>query len=257
MLVRATDDAPYVSSYSRLFLRDFQHVVTVYLPYGQREGRWASDLHEKQLLEVVARYKPDIIASPDIKFEGFPTLSQRFGSKLQRLTPIEIREYQCKLFTELHEFLVAVGIADKEFVLLHRPEQGSLFDDRVRECGFPNVVAKEVATLGDLREAIRGLDGERQIILNALPYVTDVEFGTHVFPKDIHKILHIMHVLDISVVSTDGAISAVNDFPIIDMSKGSVVQGGILIFVRPQRLKTLGLGGVPVTGMMYVDGVIR
>lgn len=257
MLVRATDDAPYVSSYSRLFLRDYKHVVTVYLPNGNRGGRWASDLYEKQLLEVVARYKPDVIASPDINFMGFPELATAFGPKLRKLTPIEVSEYECKLFTELHTFLGAVGLADKDFVLLHRPEKGELFDDRVRECGFPEVDAREVATLGDLRSAIRGLDADRQVIISALPYVTDVEFGTHVFPKDIHKLLRVMHILDISVVSTEGAISVVNDYPVIDLDKGTAIQSGILIFVRPDRLRTLGLGGVPVSGMMYVDGVIR
>ena len=257
MLVRATDDTPYVSSYSRLFLREFDHVVTIYLPLNNREGRWASDIYEKQLVEAIERYHPTTIASIDIDFTEFDNLRTKFGTRLKKLTPIDIGEHQCLLFKGLDKFLDKVGLSDKKFVLLHRPEQGELFDDRVRACGFPDVEAKEVSTIGELREVLRDVDGEHQVIINALPYVTDVEFGTHVFPKDIHRMLRVMHVLDISVVSTDGAISAINDYPVINMQDGVVVRGGVLIFVRPKRLNSLGLGSVPISGMMYVDGIIR
>ncbi len=160
MLVRATDDTPYVSSYSRLFLREFDHVVTIYLPLNNREGRWASDIYEKQLVETIERYHPTTIASIDIDFTEFDNLRTKFGSRLKKLTPIDIGEHQCLLFKGLDKFLDKVGLSDKKFVLLHRPEQGELFDDRVRACGFPDVEAKEVSTIGELREVLRDVGDE-------------------------------------------------------------------------------------------------
>ena len=263
MNVRVTKEYPYADSQSRLFLDQFDHVITVFLDADG--GRWASDVNEKPLLDAIERWKPTAIVSADVDFNLYPNLLAKYGDRIVRLPKAltggnsgELFTAQRRaMYTELATFLADTGLLDYKVYVLYPTSYGTLYDDMIRDAGIPSMEYMQIDTLADLRKALRTIPSGKTILISDLPFVQDVEFGVRILPEKIHKLIQYHNVVDISVSNSYGAISVIAEYPHFDFREKKASLGSVLIYVNYKRLSALGLGRVPVIGMKHVDGITQ
>lgn len=261
LLVRSESLSPYSGSYysTQLLAIGYTHVVTLYLPPSANGSTWISDQYGSRVVAAIERWKPETVVSTEIDLSVFQGLPVEMQKRVVSVKPVELLDVARSSFKKLHSFLTLTGISDRKFYLLYRPEFGSLYDDIVREAGFDDLEAIQVSTLGDLRTVLSKIPRSPNVaVINALPYVEDIEFNYAVMGKQLSLLVRGSGVLDISVIeSAPASITVFHADMVINIEKATVTQGQALLSVSPRRLRELGLKEVYVVGFREIDSITQ